>query len=63
MIKVVTNSLGSGDWITVQGHSNSQLFSGHRMTAQDVVDLLNLVGVDATLVQVTDEEMEEGEIQ
>ena len=59
MIKVVTNSLGSGDWITVQGHSNSQLFSGHRMTAQDVVYLLNLVGVDATLIQVTDDQMEE----
>ena len=59
MIKVVTNSLGSGDWITVLGHSDTEIFSGHRMTAQDVVDLLNLVGVDATLVQVTDEEMEE----
>lgn len=60
MIKVITNSNGSGDWVVVQGHSDTELFSGHRLSANDVVDLLNIVGVDAKLVEVTDEEMEEG---
>ena len=61
MIKVVTNSLGSGDWITVLGHSNSILFSGHHVGAYDLQEILNIVSRDGCeLIEVTDEQMEEG---
>lgn len=61
MIKVVTNSNGSGDWIVVQGHSGSTLLEGHRIGPNDIVELLTSVGVDATLLEVNDEQMEQGE--
>lgn len=60
MIKVVTNSKGSGDWITVLGNSDSTLFSGHRITAADLVDIINVCSdFQVKLVEVTDEELEE----
>lgn len=64
MIKVVTNSLGSGDWITVR-FGNEVLFEGHRITPQDFVEIFNGLGdagrgAVARLVEVTDEQMEEG---
>ncbi len=62
MIKVVTNSLGSGDWITVQGHCGEVLFEGHRASARDIVDILNsLLDCGAELIETTDEQLEEGE--
>ena len=61
MIKVVTNSLGSGDWVTVKGHCGEVLFEGHRPVPQDIVDILNsLLDCGAELVETTDEQMEEG---
>lgn len=61
MIKVVTNSMGSGDWITVLGHSGSIIFSGHRVGAHDLQEILNIVSRDGCeLIEVTDEQMEEG---
>ena len=61
MIKVVTNNLGSGDWVTVKGHCGETLFEGHRAGAQDIVDILNAVlGQGAELIEVTDEQLEEG---
>lgn len=61
MIKVVTNSLGSGDWITVLGNSDSILFSGHRVGARELQEILNIVSPDGCeLIEVSDEEMEEG---
>lgn len=61
MIKVVTNSLGSGDWITVLGHSDTEIFSGHRVGARELQEILNIVSRDGCeLIEVTDEEMEEG---
>jgi uncharacterized protein (DUF433 family) len=63
MIKVITNSLGSGDWITVRDTNTGEtLFEGHRISARDLVEILSFDGsTEAKLVQVTDEEMEEGE--
>lgn len=61
MIKVVTNSLGSGDWITVLGHSGSELFAGHRVGARELQEILNIVSRDGCeLIEVTDEQLEEG---
>lgn len=60
MIKVITNSLGSGDWITVLGHSGSTLFSNHGITARVLAELLNIVSRDGCeLIEVTDEQLEE----
>ena len=60
MIKVVTNSLGSGDWITVLGHSGSTIFSGHSVGAQDLRDILDIVSRSGCeLIEVTDEQLEE----
>lgn len=62
MIKVVTNSNGSGDWITVKGHCGESLFEGHSAGARDIVDILNsLLDCGAELIEVNDEQLEEGE--
>ena len=61
MIKVVTNSLGSGDWITVLGLSGTTLFSGHSVSARDLQEILNEVSRSGCeLIEVNDEQMEEG---
>lgn len=62
MIKVVTNSMGSGDWITVQDTNTGEtLFEGHRISARNLVDILSFDGsTEAKLIEVSDEEMEEG---
>ena len=64
MIKVVTNSLGSGDWVTIK-FGNEVLFEGHSLSPRDFVDIFNGLGDSgrsavARLVEVTDEQMEEG---
>ncbi len=62
MIKVITNSNGSGDWIMVQDTNTGEiLFEGHRITARDLVDILSFDdSTEAKLIEVSDEEMEEG---
>lgn len=61
MIKVVTNSLGTGDWITVLGHSGSELFAGHRVGARELQEILDIVSRDGCeLIEVTDQQMAEG---
>jgi hypothetical protein len=60
MIKVITNNLGSGDWIVVRGVSGKTLFSGHRVGAQDLRDILDVVARSGCeLIEVTDEQMED----
>lgn len=62
MIQVVTNSLGSGDWVTVvDTNTGETLFEGHRITPQDLVNILAFDdSIEAKLVEVTDRQMEEG---
>lgn len=59
MIKVITNSLGSGDWITVlDTRIGETIFSGHSITPRDLVEILTFENeLAAKLVEVTDEEM------
>ncbi len=62
MIRVITNSLGSGDWVTVQGLAGEVLFEGHSVRPADLVDILNsIVDQGAELIEVNDEQLEEGE--
>lgn len=59
-MKVITNSLGSGDWIIVQGVSGKTLFSGHRVGARDLQEILDIVArTGCKLVELNDEQMEE----
>ena len=61
MIKVVTNSLGSCDWVTVTGKAGEVLFEGHSIGPRDLVDILSYtVEAHVELVEVDDEQMEEG---
>ena len=59
MIKIITNSLGSGDWVVVQ-NSDEELFSGHRVSPMELSSILEQLGLETDLVEVTDEQMEEG---
>jgi len=62
MIKVITNNLGSGDWVVVRSVGQlgfETLHSGHRISPFDLVRILQNLGVHAEEVSVTDEEMEE----
>lgn len=59
MIRVITNSMGSGDWIVVKGHGGTELFSGHSVSANDLHVILDLVSRDGCeLIEVNDEELE-----
>ena len=59
MIKVITNSLGSGDWVIVQ-EGTETLHETHRVTALDLVMILQNLGIQADLLEYTDSEMEDG---
>ena len=64
MIRVITNSLGSGDWVVVQSGARDgmeTLHEGHSIGPMDLVEILKRTGAHVQLVQVTDEDMEEGE--
>ena len=51
-MKLITNSLGSGDWLVVQDDQGNELFSGHRVDIFALADLLS-----AELIELNDEEM------
>lgn len=59
MIKIISNSLGSGDWVVVKDKTEV-LFEGHRVTTLELASLLELLGHEVDLVDVTDTQMEEG---
>ena len=60
MINVIHNSAGSGDWVVVK-MGDRILFEGHKVTPNDLADIFNqIIPNVAVKVNVTDEEMEEG---
>lgn len=59
MIKVVSNTQGSGDWIKVLGNAGSTIWEGHKPTVHDLTEILNIVSrTGCELVECTDEELE-----
>jgi hypothetical protein len=56
MIKVMTNSNGSGDWIHIK-EGDLTIFEGHRVGVHDLVFLLERYA-NVMLIELTDEEME-----
>jgi hypothetical protein len=59
MIKVITNSLGSGDWLYIK-HHDEVVYEGHRPSVRDIKFMLELIGHKVEMIEVTDEQMEEG---
>ena len=59
MIKIITNSMGSGDWVVVK-NGDETLFEGHRISILELSSILEQLGHETDLVETTDEEMEEG---
>lgn len=60
MIKVVSNTQGSGDWVRVVGNNGSVIWEGHRANVFDLQYILNIVSQSgAKLVEVNDEGLEE----
>lgn len=60
MIKIITNNLGSGDWIRVLGNNDTVIWEGHRPSVYDLQYVLNIISeTGAELVEVTDEDLEE----
>jgi hypothetical protein len=59
MIKVITNSNGSGDWVRIIDSNNELVHDAHRITPFDLVMILQNLGIQAELVEVNDEQMEE----
>jgi hypothetical protein len=60
MVKIVTNNLGSGDWIAVVGPDGTVIFEGHNVLPFNLEDILRKLGHEAEVLAVTDEEIEEG---
>lgn len=59
MIKVITNALGTGDWIRVRGHADTLLWEGHQVKPRDLHEIIDLVVRDGCqLIETTDEGME-----
>ncbi len=60
-IRVVTNSLESYDWVEVY-YGTDMNYSGHSISPRDLVDIINSFYSDdgAELVEVNDEQMNEG---
>lgn len=59
MIKVVTNNLGSGNRITI-ADDKGDLWGGHKITANDLVEILKMLNVEVDLLEVDDTQLDEG---
>lgn len=59
MIRVITNNLGSGDWVVIKNNDET-LFEGHRVSTFDLVMILQNIGIHTELAEIDDEQMEEG---
>lgn len=60
MIKIVTNSKGSGDWIKV-ADDKGDLWGGHsKLNVYNLANILALAGLEVELVEVDDTALDEG---
>ena len=63
VIKVVTNSLGSGDWVVVyETNCGETVYEGHKPNAHDLFNILsavNGIAEDVKFYELADEQMEE----
>ncbi len=59
MIDIIKNTLGSGDWVVVRKGSEV-LHEGHQISIMDLSAILEQLGHETDIIEVTDEQMEEG---
>ena len=61
-VNVITNSLGSCDWVVVK-LNGEQVHAGHYISPRDLFEIMqNCVGYeDVFFVEVTDQQIEEGD--
>jgi hypothetical protein len=59
MIRIITNSNGSGDWIRIIDSNDEILHEGHNISAFDLVMILQNLQIHSELVEVNDNQMEE----
>lgn len=59
MIKVITNSLGSGDWVMVTQDDND-IWGGRSVNPYDLADILSQLGMEVEYVKVDDTQLELG---
>lgn len=55
MIKVIHNSLESGDWVQVWD-GDRLLYENHRIEPDDLVDILNSINAGTTIMKEVDDE-------
>ena len=60
MIEIITNSMGSGDWVVVR-NGDTVLYEGHRPSVWDLADIFSALDWETRVVELTDEQMEDGE--
>jgi hypothetical protein len=59
MVKVISNSLGSGDWVKTL-KNDEVIFEGHRIGPMDLAEMLHRhFNIGVKYDEVTDDEMEE----
>lgn len=58
MIEIATNDQETGDWIVVK-KDGVTLFQGHSIHVFNLQDILTAIGVDVTLLSMTDEEIDD----
>lgn len=51
MIKVIANSVGDGDWITVLGHNDEVLSELHKSGPQDILSIFKMIDIVTELVK------------
>ena len=59
MISIITNSLGSGDWVVIR-QGTETLYEGHRPSIWELAAIFERLGHSSGIVECTDEQIEEG---
>ena len=57
-VRIVTNSLQSGDWVKVF-IGDDLIQQGHTISLQDIVFILNKLSIEAGITNLTDLELDE----
>ena len=57
MIEIITNNLGSGDWVVVN-NAGDRIHSGHDISLYDLQGIFSSVGLNCKITEVDDETME-----
>ena len=59
MIRIITNSLGTGDWVVVM-KEDKVLYEGHSPSVYELAAMFEGLGMSAGVEELTNQQMEEG---